>query len=70
MSDKKAFIISGGAVDLDFAARFLSENRRDSDMLIAADQGLFACEKLGMKAAGAGRRFRYSRAQVPGAVPE
>lgn len=49
MSDKKAFIISGGAVDLDFAARFLSENRRDSDMLIAADQGLFACEKLGMK---------------------
>ena len=49
MNSKAAFIISGGTVDQDFAARFLSENRRGGDILIAADHVLIVCEKLGLK---------------------
>lgn len=44
---KKILILTGGNIDLEFAARFIEEH--PSDIVIAVDRGMTAAEKLGLE---------------------
>lgn len=44
-SQKRCLIVTGGTVDLEFAASYIE--KRQYEFVIAVDKGLIACHKLG-----------------------